>query len=165
MPRFTHLLTLPALTLSLASCYVAEDPRPFAGRGRSLDQPPRYGDGNRYVEPVAPGPDRPMGSEAPMPPVVDPTGPALDPGLTLSPQTPSVPGGGMTPPSVTPPVTVTTPQVTPPGSEVPFARAVPGKPGFVYSPKDPKKIISVEGLRSGQKARDPETGDIFRVPY
>jgi hypothetical protein len=48
---------------------------------------------------------------------------------------------------------------------VPFARSVPGKPGYVYSPKDAKKIISVDGLRPGSKAKDPETGEIFRVPY
>jgi hypothetical protein len=48
---------------------------------------------------------------------------------------------------------------------VPFARTVPGKPGYVFSPKDSKKIISVDGLRPGSKAKDPETGEVFRVPY
>ncbi|TDU81200.1 hypothetical protein EI77_00503 [Prosthecobacter fusiformis] len=167
MPRFTHLL-LTALAVTLAGCYGPE-PRPFAGQGRSLDQPPRYGDSNRYVEPIAPGPlDAPIGPINP--PVLDSSGaPIVDPGLTLSPQPPTIPGGTETPPVVVvpPPTTTTptTPVTPPPSSDVPFARAVPGKPGFVYSPKDSKKIISVEGLRAGQKARDPETGDIFRVPY
>lgn len=170
MQRFTHLLILTAVTAALASCYGPE-PRPFAGRGRSLDQPPRYGDPNRYVEPVPQGPiDQPMGPPVPQP-SLDPSGvPSVDPGLSLSPTTPTVPGGQQTPPPVVvvpPPDTTSTtvPTTPPPASDVPYARAVPGKPGFVYSPKDPKKIISVEGLRAGQKARDPETGDIFRVPY
>lgn len=162
MPRFTHLLLLTAVTAALASCYGPE-PRPFAGGGRSLDQPPRYGDPNRYVEPVPQGPmSQPMGPQVPPP--------NLDPGLSLSPTNPTIPGGQPTPPPVVvvpPPDTTSTtvPVTPPPPSDVPYARAVPGKPGFVYSPKDPKKIISVEGLRAGQKARDPETGDIFRVPY
>jgi hypothetical protein len=50
-------------------------------------------------------------------------------------------------------------------SDVPFARSVPGKPGFVYSPKDPTRIINVDGLRAGSKAKDPETQEIFRVPF
>ncbi|GAA5138158.1 hypothetical protein GCM10023213_16370 [Prosthecobacter algae] len=169
MQRSTHLLILTAVTASLASCY-GPDPRPFAGNGRSLDQPPRYGDPNRYVEPIAPPPPgQPVGPQVP-PPNLDPTAPVVDPGLTVAPpgSQPTVPGGTMTPPAITTPPVITTPSVpptTPPAGDVPYARAVPGKPGFVYSPKDPKKVISVEGLRPGQKARDPETGDIFRVPY
>lgn len=164
MPRSTHLLLLTAITASLASCY-GPDPRPFANRGgRSLDEPPRYGDPNRYVEPVAPPPTGPQDPA----PTIDPTVPSVDQGLTVTPPgttPPPTPGGAVTPPSVTTPPVVTTPPATAPAGDAPFARAVPGKPGYVYSPKDPKKIISVEGLRPGQKARDPETGDIFRVPY
>ena len=169
MHRLAHLLLLSAVTAALASCYGPE-PRPFAGRGRSLDQPPRYGDPNRYVDPVPAGPmDQPMGPPVPQP-GLDPAGtPSVDPGLSLNPTTPSIPGGADTPPPVVvvppPDTTLSSPATPPPSSDVPYARAVPGKPGFVYSPKDPKKIISVEGLRPGQKARDPETGDIFRVPY
>lgn len=178
MQRTLSLLLLLAASGMLASCYGPE-PRPFAsGRGRSLDQPPRYGDTNRYVDPVPTAPmDQPAGPQVPQP-SLDPSGtPALDQGLTLTPPAPNpgVPGGMTTPPSpadstaVVPPPAPTptpTPAPTPPAAgDVPYARAVPGKPGFVYSPNDPKKIISVEGLRPGQKARDPETGDIFRVPY
>ena len=176
MQRPTHLLLLTAAAAILASCY-GPAPRPFAGRGRSLDEPPRYGDPNRYVEPVPEGPEGMVGPQVP-PPNLDPstggTMPPVDPGLTV---TPPVPGGVPTPPAGSP-STVTPPGTTPPvvtipttpttpaaPSEVPFARAVPGKPGFVYSPKDPSKMISVEGLRPGQKAKDPETGVIFRVPY
>ncbi|HEY1083130.1 MAG TPA: hypothetical protein VGE29_12750 [Prosthecobacter sp.] len=173
MQRSTHLFLLAAVTASLASCY-GPDPRPFAGRGRSLDQPPRYGDPNRYVDPTAHQTPPPPPGPAVPPPDLDPGAPtpppSVDPGLSVAPTTPTTPGGTVTPPAGTPPA-VTPPAPTPTtpapsgSTDVPYARAVPGKPGFVYSPKDPKKIISVEGLRPGQKARDPETGDIFRVPY
>lgn len=174
MQRSTHLLIYAALVSTLASCY-GPDPRPFAGQGRSLDQPPRYGDRyndpNRYVEPMAPPPGAPVPPPQVPPPNLDPGTGTVDQGLTV---TPPVPGGTVTPPPsgvpttppvVTPPTTAPTTPAAPASSDVPYARAVPGKPGFVYSPKDPKKVISVEGLRPGQKARDPETGDIFRVPY
>jgi hypothetical protein len=162
MQRSTHLIILTAVAATLSSCYGPE-PRPFAGRGgRSLDQPPRYGDTNRYVEPTTPPPPHYQSSAPSVPqPSLDPSGaPTVDPGLSLNPTTP---GGVATPTSP-----VTPPAPTPPpasANDVPFARAVPGSPGFVYSPKDPNKKINVQGLRGGQKARDPETGDIFRVPY
>lgn len=164
MQRSTHLIILTAVAAALSSCYGPE-PRPFAGRGgRSLDQPPRYGDSNRYVEPTTPPPAPYQSSQPSVPSVPSPSlDPSVDPGLSLNPTTPSVPGGAVTPTSP-----VTPPAPTPPpasANDVPFARAVPGSPGFVYSPKDPNKKINVQGLRGGQKARDPETGDIFRVPY
>ncbi len=162
MQRSTHLIILTAVAAALSSCYGPE-PRPFAGRGgRSLDQPPRYGDSNRYVEPTTP-PPTPYQSSQPTvptvpPPSLDPSGaPTVDPGLSLNPSTSGVTTTPVTPPAPTPPPAS--------ASDVPFARAVPGSPGFVYSPKDPNKKINVQGLRGGQKARDPGTGDIFRVPY
>lgn len=49
-------------------------------------------------------------------------------------------------------------------SEFPTARAVPGKPGFVYS-IDPKGgMIDVTGYKSGDKAKDPYTHQVFIVP-
>jgi|GEM_PF-1205855 len=178
MLRSPHLITLAAITVTLASSCQGPDPRPFAGRGgRSLDKPPRYGDANRYVEPVAPGP-APMYPGSPsqsLPPDIDPLtvppgynttpptnytpGPGIDPGLAVAPPG-SVPGGAPTPPPA-PGATPPAPAVT----DVPIARAVPGRPGYVYSPKDSKKLINVEGLRPGTKAKDPETGEVFRVPY
>lgn len=50
------------------------------------------------------------------------------------------------------------------GSDFPTARAVPGKPGFVYS-IDPKGgMIDVTGYKSGDKAKDPYTHQVFIVP-
>lgn len=165
MLRPSNLFLLASLAGLMVSCQGPE-PRPFAGRGgRSLDQPPRYGEDTRYVEPIAPMPvptDIPL--EYPSHPLT-PDGTQVDPGMVVSPPgttpTPSAPGGMPTPPTA--PTQPTAPSTVP--GDVPFARKVPGQPNQVYSLKDPKRVISVEGLRPGQKARDPVTGEIFRVPY
>lgn len=48
--------------------------------------------------------------------------------------------------------------------QFPTAKPVPGKPGYVYS-IDPKGgIVDVTGYKSGDKARDPYTKQIFIVP-
>ncbi len=65
--------------------------------------------------------------------------------------------------STTPPA----PRATPPpaaAEQFPTARPVPDKPGFVYS-VDPKGgIVDVTGYKSGDKAKDPYTKQIFIVP-
>lgn len=53
IPRSSILLL--AASLAITACQPATQSRPFAGRGgRNLDQPPRYGEPSRYVEPIAP---------------------------------------------------------------------------------------------------------------
>jgi len=176
MPRLLPLLVVA--TAALVSCQYQQggaQPRPFAGRGgQNLDKPPRYGEENRYVEPAVNPADQvtltidpqtaaaaaaagidprtipPAANTRPPSNLPAPASGSVDQGLSVAPTTPSV-----------------TPSPTPPAAagDAPFARAVPGKPGYVYSPKDPKKVISVEGLRPGSKAKDPETGEIFRVPF
>jgi hypothetical protein len=47
---------------------------------------------------------------------------------------------------------------------LPYARPVPGKPGFVYSPYDEKFLIDVRGAPPGTVATDPNSGKTFRVP-
>jgi hypothetical protein len=47
---------------------------------------------------------------------------------------------------------------------LPYARPVPGKPGFVYSPYDAKFLIDVRGAPPGTVVNDPNTGKAFRVP-
>jgi hypothetical protein len=49
-------------------------------------------------------------------------------------------------------------------SGVPFASPVPDKPGFVYSPYDPKFLIDVRGFPPGTQVTDPNSGKIFKVP-
>jgi len=51
------------------------------------------------------------------------------------------------------------------GPKIPYAKPVPGKPGYVYSPFDPNGgYVDVTGYASGSKAKDPYTGKIFIVP-
>jgi hypothetical protein len=61
-----------------------------------------------------------------------------------------------------------TPAPTPPSKQnVPTARAVPGRPGFVFSPFN-SKLLDVEGIPSGRLMADPhypiEEKKYFRVP-
>lgn len=52
-----------------------------------------------------------------------------------------------------------------PGSKIPYAKPVPGKPGYVYSPFDPNGgYVDVTGYAAGSKAKDPYSGKIFIVP-
>jgi hypothetical protein len=46
----------------------------------------------------------------------------------------------------------------------PYASPVPDKPGFVYSPYDPKYLIDVRGFPPGTQVTDPNSGKVFRVP-
>ena len=165
----------------MIGCY-APEPRPFAGRGgRSLDQAPRHNEPTRYIEPSdAPPPQRmavdPDIDPRTVPPGVNLTPPAglpapIDPGMTVAPPS-SAP---VTPPapSLSPapaPSTDTTASAPPaapkpaPSGDIPYARPVPGKPGYVYSPHEPKKILDVTGMRPGTMVQDPQTGAKFRVP-
>ena len=50
-------------------------------------------------------------------------------------------------------------------SQIPTAKPVPGKPGYVFSPFDPGGgYVDVTGYSSGQKVKDPYSGKIFLVP-
>ncbi|HEY2713478.1 MAG TPA: hypothetical protein VGI60_13265 [Chthoniobacterales bacterium] len=50
-------------------------------------------------------------------------------------------------------------------SEFPYAKPVPGKPGYVFSPFDPNGgYVDVTGYSPGQKVKDPYSGKIFLVP-
>ena len=50
-------------------------------------------------------------------------------------------------------------------SQIPTAKPVPGKPGYVFSPFDPTGgYVDVTGYASGQKVKDPYSGKIFLVP-
>jgi hypothetical protein len=53
----------------------------------------------------------------------------------------------------------------PSSSQFPVAKAVPGKPGLVYNPFDPKGgLIDVSGYAPGSKVKDPDSQRIFVVP-
>ena len=50
-------------------------------------------------------------------------------------------------------------------SQIPTAKPVPGKPGYVFSPFDPSGgYVDVTGYSPGQKVKDPYSGKIFLVP-
>lgn len=49
-------------------------------------------------------------------------------------------------------------------SMLPYGKPVPGKPGFVSSPFDPRFIIDVRGFPPGTLVNDPNTNKPFRVP-
>ena len=49
-------------------------------------------------------------------------------------------------------------------SALPYGSPVPNKPGFVYSPYDPKYLIDVRGFPPGTQVTDPNSGKTFRVP-
>jgi hypothetical protein len=79
-------------------------------------------------------------------------------------------------PRTAPPVTrteTTEPEPQPPpaaqtssaGSAFPTAKAVPGKPGYVFSPFDSSgRYVDVSGYTPGTKVKDPWTDKIFVVP-
>ena len=60
--------------------------------------------------------------------------------------------------------TATTYRTTPPQTQFPVAKPVPGKPGYVYSPYDSSKYVDVSGYTSGSKVKDPYAQKIFIVP-
>jgi hypothetical protein len=52
-----------------------------------------------------------------------------------------------------------------PQAQIPTAKPVPGKPGYVFSPFDPSGgYVDVTGYSPGQKVKDPYSGKIFLVP-
>jgi hypothetical protein len=57
------------------------------------------------------------------------------------------------------------PQVPSTEAEFPTAKAVPGKPGYVFSPfDDSERYVDVSGYAPGTKVKDPWTNKIFLVP-
>ena len=79
------------------------------------------------------------------------------------------------PPKTTPPVAYSettqpgpkpsTPVQTSSTSAFPTAKAVPDKPGYVFSPFDSSgRYVDVSGYTSGTKVKDPWTDKIFIVP-
>jgi hypothetical protein len=70
-----------------------------------------------------------------------------------------------TAPQVTRERPVSPPQVPSTKAEFPTAKAVPGKPGYVFSPfDDSERYVDVSGYAPGTKVKDPWTNKIFLVP-
>ena len=65
-----------------------------------------------------------------------------------------------------PPITSPTPRTaSSQNADLPYAKPVPGKPGYVFSPFDKNGgYVDVTGYSPGQKVKDPYSGRIFLVP-
>ncbi len=166
MKRFLQALLLIATATSFTACYGPNPPPPpprgNRGRGRSLDVPPRYGvpqEQTQYFDGVNLDDSNAAAVQPP-----NPNAPVTGDNVTAPPTTGNTtapPPVVMTPPGSTP----TSANPTPAPAEIPFATRITGKPGFVKSPFDPNgQAIDVRDFQSGQKARCPYTGKIFRVP-
>jgi len=163
MKRLLQAFLLIATATGFTACDSPNPPSPRGGRGRgrSLDVPPRYGvpqEQTQYFDGVNLDPN---GNAAAVQPP-NPNAPVTGDQVTPPPTTDN--------PTVPPPVTVTPPgstpaPVAPAPAEIPYASRITGKPGFVKSPFDPNgQAIDVRDFQSGQKAKCPYTGKIFRVP-
>jgi hypothetical protein len=93
-----------------------------------------------------------------IPPSIAPTPLAQKTASPPSTAAPSSPSAIVNPPS--------SPPSSPQTSEEPLPKGIPipGKPGFVQSPYDPKFIIDVRGFPPGTLVNDPNTNKPFRVP-
>ena len=88
------------------------------------------------------------------------------------PPPPPQPRATATPPVITresaPPTTTSTQRTAASSqttTDLPYAKPVPGKPGYVFSPFDKNGgYVDVTGYSPGQKVKDPYSGKIFLVP-
>ena len=101
---------------------------------------------------------------APTPPITTPA-----PRVTTTTRNGSAPAGTQRPRPASAgtsprPITSGTPRPAPVTTSFPTARPVPGRPGFVYSLDPNGGIVDVNGYKSGDKAKDPYTKQIFVVP-
>ena len=112
-------------------------------------------------ESVLPEPEPPK--PAPKPPKPKPPGPDKPPEPQTQPDPEPTPGPEPEP-QPQPPAPAPAPL---PKQNAPIARAVPGKPGFVFSPFN-NKLIDVQGIARGRLVADPHypAGEkkYFRVP-
>lgn len=93
------------------------------------------------------------------------TGPQRGPGSPVAGNPQRGPGSNVPGPTPRPRRETAAPTITPPpATDFPTARPVPGKPGFVYSIAPDGGIVDVTGYKSGDKAKDPYTKQIFIVP-
>jgi hypothetical protein len=93
---------------------------------------------------------------------------ALETHRTVSKETPSPTPGARSKASTdaaTPKLRASpSPSLIPLEQDFPTAKAVPDKPGYVFSPSEPAKYVDVSGYPPGSKVKDPYSGKIFLVP-
>ncbi len=109
-------------------------------------------------EPYDPKPPKKAGGGWHPPKPVEPSGPVDEPNRPEP--TPKPPKDE--PPTPSGPAVPEQPKQV---GELPYAKAVAGKPGFVTSPYDPYKgYIDVRGFPPGTEVKDPYSGKTFLVP-
>lgn len=143
------------------------------GSYRVASAPVRYATGSRHSEPVMVGTTDAIPSD-----VTEPGRPVSSQQVTSSPQrrsklqaessqgssrtTSQVPGRETTQANTKPSSSA---QTSHPQTGFPTAKAVPEKPGYVFSPFDSSgRYVDVSGYASGTKVKDPWTDKIFVVP-
>jgi hypothetical protein len=164
----TRLLVL--LSLALAGCGTAK--KVAVTSFRVVDAPARYVR-DRIDPPVTTTTTTVETDQVVNPghPIAAPTPPLPSPRVTTTTRSGASAAGSQRPaPStgragVPPrPVSSATPRPVPSTTTFPTARPVPGRPGFVYSLDPNGGIVDVNGYKSGDKAKDPYTKQIFIVP-
>jgi len=86
-----------------------------------------------------------------------------NPPTDVPPSTPPSDTNPKPPTDTHPPTAVQDPPVQ--RGEIPYAKPVPGKPGFVFSPYDQfKGYIDVRGFPPGTEVKDPYSQKSFLVP-
>jgi hypothetical protein len=86
--------------------------------------------------------------------------------FSSAPSVAQTPTGSAPQTTATSPPLQTTTTVAPQIGEIPTARPVPDRPGFVYNPFDrtAKRLLDIRGKASGSKVKDPFSGRLFIVP-
>jgi hypothetical protein len=109
--------------------------------------------------PPKPKPHKGKGFYTPTPAPVSPDG------GTAEESTPPVKKNSGEDPNANAKPTNPVPEPPPETGNLPYAKAVPGKPGFVFSPYDGKGgYIDVRGFPPGTEVKDPYSGKSFLVP-
>jgi hypothetical protein len=142
------------LSLLAVSCFPAE---PYA------QQRPPYRNGEPYY-PYGPGGRAPGTETGQFEPVPDGNGPPPPPvGAPMTQQGPPL-APRPTSPRIDPDMDAPDTDPAPaPRPAYPEAKRT-ANPNQVISPYAPYNVIDVEGFKSGQLAKDPSNGKIFRVP-
>ena len=185
--HFAFLLAALALTAcqtahdaAVTTFRVVDAPHQYVRRKLGIDEEPQtttttttttqatYSDSSPYPPSEPPATSQPSGVHPPPPPVQtehrvttsQPEPPAersTSTHVTRSSQETTAPPEPH--PSATPHT------VSAQSDSLPYAKPVPGKPGYVFSPYDPNGgYVDVKGYSPGQKVKDPYSGKVFLVP-
>lgn len=172
-PILAWLLALFALTscetahnAAVATFRVIDTPANYVRKKLAVDeqpQPTTTAQTNASPDAAAPPPAEGPPAQAQRPVATN------DPGLQSQPEarptaTPQA-NTSTAPRTSKPPASTTAQSASSQTTDLPYAKPVPGKPGYVFSPYDTNGgYVDVTGYSPGQKVRDPYSGKIFLVP-